>query len=76
MASTNEETMLVTSSRNHHVPLTIAVEGNIGSGKSTFLSFCEIDNRVETLYEPVDRWTDVNGFNLLVSVMIMALGQS
>jgi len=45
---------------------TVAVEGNIGSGKTTFLNrFCpEIDN-VDVLAEPVDRWRNVRGNNLL-----------
>ena len=44
---------------------TIAIEGNIGSGKSTFLQhFNDYDN-VEVITEPVEKWTDLKGCNLL-----------
>jgi len=45
---------------------TVAVEGNIGSGKTTFLNrfYPETDN-VDVLPEPVDSWRNVNGHNLL-----------
>ena len=44
----------------------ISVEGNIGSGKTTFLNMFakEVEN-VEVLMEPVTMWQDVNGHNLL-----------
>lgn len=42
----------------------VFVEGNIGSGKSTYLDFLE--KKGETvLREPVKAWQDVNGHNLL-----------
>lgn len=43
-----------------------AIEGNIGSGKSTFLSLLEkeIPNCLVIL-EPVDQWQNINGENLL-----------
>ena len=46
-------------------PLIISVEGNIGSGKSTYVeilkqSFTTISNRpVVFLQEPVDEWTTI-----------------
>lgn len=40
---------------------TVAVEGNIGSGKSTFLSYFQQFPIVETLQEPVEMWTSVVG---------------
>lgn len=40
---------------------TVAVEGNIGSGKSTFLNFFQQLPVVQTLQEPVERWTSVAG---------------
>ena len=47
-------------------PFTVVVEGNIGCGKTTFLDhFSKFSDRVEVLTEPVDRWRDVNGHNLL-----------
>ena len=45
---------------------TVVVEGNIGCGKTTFLEyFKKFEQRVEVLTEPVHRWRDVNGHNLL-----------
>jgi len=44
---------------------TVTVEGNIGSGKSTFLHYFRQGDKVEVLTEPVDKWQDVNGFNTL-----------
>merc|ERR1712062_670106 len=47
-------------------PFTVVVEGNIGCGKTTFLDyFSKFSDRVEVLTEPVDRWRNVNGHNLL-----------
>jgi deoxyadenosine/deoxycytidine kinase len=42
------------------------VEGNIGAGKTTFLDrFSPSEDNVEVMAEPVDRWRDVKGNNLL-----------
>jgi len=46
-------------------PFTVVVEGNIGSGKTTFLDHFKKFNEVETLTEPVDKWRNANGHNLL-----------
>ena len=47
-------------------PFTVIVEGNIGCGKTTFLEhFSRFEKRVEVLTEPVDRWRNANGHNLL-----------
>merc|ERR1712079_560684 len=47
-------------------PFTVCVEGNIGCGKTTFLEhFSQFEKQVEVLTEPVDRWRNVNGHNLL-----------
>jgi len=47
-------------------PFTVVVEGNIGSGKTTFLEhFKKFSDEVEILAEPVDKWRDVKGHNLL-----------
>ena len=44
----------------------MCVEGNIGCGKTTFLEhFSQFEKQVEVLTEPVDRWRNVNGHNLL-----------
>lgn len=46
-------------------PFTVCVEGNIGSGKTTFLThFKQFDNTT-VLQEPVELWRDVAGTNLL-----------
>lgn len=50
-----------------HCPLVVSVEGNIGSGKSTFLQYCVQQPFIEVAYEPVDTWTNYGGTNLLVS---------
>ncbi|XP_071146246.1 thymidine kinase 2, mitochondrial-like [Mytilus edulis] len=44
---------------------TVAVEGNIGSGKSTFLQYFKNFPEVDLIPEPVSKWKDVNGFNTL-----------
>lgn len=44
---------------------TIAVEGNIGSGKTTFLQHFAQHRFVDVLTEPVDKWQNVHGHNLL-----------
>ena len=46
-------------------PLTIMVEGNIGSGKSTFLKHFEKFKNVKVITEPVHKWRDLKGDNLL-----------
>jgi septin family protein len=51
---------------NRSRPFTIFVEGNIGSGKTTFMNyFANAD--VHILSEPVEMWRNVEGHNLLVS---------
>ena len=47
-------------------PFTVVVEGNIGSGKSTFLQhFQRWSSQVELLPEPVESWRNLAGHNLL-----------
>ena len=47
-------------------PFTVVVEGNIGSGKTTFLQhFNKFSEDVEILAEPVDKWRNASGHNLL-----------
>lgn len=44
---------------------TIVVEGNIGCGKSTFSQYLSKNPNVEIYPEPLQRWRNVNGNNLL-----------
>lgn len=53
------------SSTSTRLPYTVCVEGNIGSGKSTFLSRCAGQEGIEVLPEPIGDWMDVGGVNLL-----------
>ena len=49
-------------------PITFCVEGNIGAGKSTYLSMIsDISgcNEIQVVQEPVELWQDVDGENLL-----------
>jgi len=46
-------------------PFTVFVEGNIGSGKTTFLKHFEKFTDVCVLTEPVEKWTNLKGVNLL-----------
>lgn len=43
----------------------VLVEGNIGSGKSTFLRYLENDFNFKVFLEPLDKWLNFNGFNPL-----------
>lgn len=43
----------------------VIIEGNIGSGKSTFLEHFKGYEEICTVPEPVDDWTDFGGINLL-----------
>ena len=49
-------------------PFIVSVEGNIGSGKSTMLSYFEKFGDVELVPEPVGQWCDLNGHNLLAKL--------
>lgn len=44
---------------------TILVEGNIGSGKTTYLSHLKHNNDLFILEEPIKQWQNCNGVNLL-----------
>lgn len=46
-------------------PFTVAVEGNIGSGKSTCLEYFRKQKSVDVVPEPVCKWKDVQGHNTL-----------
>nr|AKH40320.1 putative deoxynucleoside kinase protein [Kallithea virus] len=48
------------------LPYTIVVEGNISSGKSTFLKYLEkYEDTMVLIPEPIEKWRNVNGENLL-----------
>ena len=46
-------------------PFTVCIEGNIGSGKTTFLRHFKKFKNTTILEEPVDLWRDAGGTNLL-----------
>ncbi|GBP29045.1 Deoxynucleoside kinase [Eumeta japonica] len=46
-------------------PFTVFVEGNIGSGKTTFLEHFQQFDDVTLFTEPVQQWRDLRGWNLL-----------
>ncbi|XP_015037412.1 deoxynucleoside kinase [Drosophila pseudoobscura] len=47
-------------------PFTVLIEGNIGSGKTTYLNhFEKYRDEICLLTEPVEKWRNVNGVNLL-----------
>jgi len=48
-----------------HQTFTVAVEGNIGSGKTTMLNYFAKFPEIEVVCEPVDRWRDCKGHNIL-----------
>lgn len=47
-------------------PFTVFIEGNIGSGKTTFLNHFQKHDEVCLLTEPVEDWRNCGGVNLLV----------
>ena len=46
-------------------PFTIFVEGIVGTGKSTFLKAFEKYPMMDILPEPVSKWMDLNGTDML-----------
>lgn len=52
-------------------PLTVLIEGNIGSGKTTFLNHFKKNPEFCLLTEPVEKWRNCGGFNLLVRYNIL-----
>lgn len=51
--------------KSYKRPFTVCIEGNIGSGKTTFLSHFKQYNNATVLQEPVELWRNVAGTNLL-----------
>jgi len=65
----NTNTFTLSTNNTATRPLMIAVEGNIASGKSTFLELLSKQQNVAVFPEPVARWTDVGGTNLFRDMM-------
>ncbi|XP_033754680.1 thymidine kinase 2, mitochondrial-like [Pecten maximus] len=61
-------TSLATDSTINEKPLTICVEGNIASGKTTFLEYFKTYADVEVYEEPVKKWRNVEGHNILAKM--------
>lgn len=51
-------------------PFTVFVEGNIGSGKTTFLEHFRQFEDITLLTEPVEQWRNLKGWNLLVCKVV------
>lgn len=62
---TKMATTLVAKQKGLGGVFTVAVEGNIGSGKTTFLEHFSKHDGVCVLAEPVEQWRNLNGHNLL-----------
>ncbi|KAJ7374493.1 hypothetical protein OS493_004830 [Desmophyllum pertusum] len=45
--------------------ITVAIEGNIGSGKTSLLKYFKQNSLVEVIEEPVKKWQNVDGSNTL-----------
>ena len=56
----------IASNSSQSRPYTVIVEGNIGAGKTTFLQpFKKHENLVQVCTEPVAKWRNLQGHNLL-----------
>lgn len=55
------------ASPTRKAPFTVFIEGNIGAGKTTFLNHFKKYNDVCLYTEPVEKWRNVDGYNLLVN---------
>ncbi len=55
------------SVQKHIFPKYLVVEGNIGAGKSTFLTMLKKYLNVHIVYEPCEQWQNVGGENLLAA---------
>lgn len=58
------------TSLGERYPLLVYVEGNIGSGKSTFIQYCKQQPSIEVVCEPLAVWENFGGTNALVSITI------
>lgn len=52
-------------------PFTVFIEGNIGAGKTTFLNHFKKYDDVRLYTEPVEKWRNVEGVNLLVNLKFL-----
>lgn len=60
--------MMVRCDRMNYVrkkTMNVLVEGNIGSGKSTFLKFFAEDDDICVITEPIYKWQNLRGLNIL-----------
>lgn len=46
-------------------PFTVFIEGNIAAGKSTLLKFLSQSRQIQCYPEPINRWENLSGHNLL-----------
>ncbi|XP_044762979.1 deoxynucleoside kinase-like [Coccinella septempunctata] len=58
------DNLILTRSKDSR-PFTVIVEGNIGSGKTTFLNYFKKFKEICVLSEPIELWRDCKGHNLL-----------
>jgi len=69
MSSTQTLINCIKKLQNENIKCTICIDSNIGGGKSTLLQLLsekeELKKYIELLFEPVERWQDINGNNLL-----------
>lgn len=56
--------MMSTVSKPHKKPFTVIIEGNVGSGKTTFLDYFKKYENLCILSEPVELWRNCAGHNL------------
>lgn len=64
------KTAIPTLSSTRKAPFTVFIEGNIGAGKTTFLNHFKKYDDVRLYTEPVEKWRNVEGVNLLVNFCI------
>lgn len=50
---------------NQKRPFVVSIEGNIGSGKSTMINYFKNFEDIQIHPEPVEKWQNINGQNLL-----------
>ena len=65
MFNTSSEFSNIKMETHNHSPKTIIVEGNIGAGKTTFLKPFMNQPNIEVVPEPVEKWRNMKGHNLL-----------
>lgn len=53
----------------NQLPKTVLIEGNIASGKTHLLEYFKKFEGFEIVPEPIEKWINCSGFNLLVSII-------